>query len=288
MNDFHRQQWSIQVSDGYSISCHHWQPSTTPALCRIMILHGIQSHAGWYAHLAENLVQHGIEVLMPDRRGSGANPIDRGHAASTHRLIDDLSEINVAWNLRSDNPQLPFLGGISWGGKLAAIAVSKLPETFAGLALIAPGLFASVRPPVITQFKIAVSALLCPKKRFDIPLADASLFTSQPHWQTFIETDPVTLHQATARFFIVSRILDLRLRRIKKSLSLPILLQTAGADRIVNNKKIITYISSLPSLEKSLIDYPGAHHTLEFEPEPVVTQYAIDLKNWLLRHTGKS
>ena len=287
MKDITYHQWVFQASDGYPITCHHWLPCHTPANTRIMILHGIQSHAGWYRHLAEILAEHGVEVLMPDRRGSGANLTERGHAANGNRLIDDLLEITNNWSLRSKSHSKPFLAGISWGGKLAAFTAAKKPETFAGLALIAPGLFARVRPPITTQLRIAFAALFSPRKLFEIPLADASLFTSQPEWQSFINTDLSTLHKATARFFIVSRLFDLRLRRIRKSLKLPILLQIAASDRIVNNDKIIHYVNSLPSSEKKLIKYLDAHHTLEFEPEPVASQYAIDLKNWLLQVSGK-
>lgn len=282
MPDFQRSGWELPASDGYRLACHQWQPQGMKPVARVVILHGIQSHAGWYVHLAETLARHGVDVLMPDRRGSGANTIARGHAANGARLLTDLAETVKAWNHRDQTSQKPFLAGISWGGKLATIAVARQPQSYAALALIAPGLFARVRPALPTQLRIAVAALFRPRKLFNIPLADASLFTAQPHWQQFIDTDPATLHQATARFFIVSRAFDMRLRRAARHVNLPVFLQTAGLDRIVNNARIQAYFQSLPSADKTLIDYPEAHHTLEFEPEPVATGYALDLKNWLL------
>ncbi|MFM7318622.1 MAG: alpha/beta fold hydrolase [bacterium] len=288
MPDFLSSGWDVAASDGYRLACHQWLPQADSAVARVIILHGIQSHAGWYVHLAETLARQGVAVLMPDRRGSGANAADRGHSASSARLLADLAEIVKSWNLRDETTQKPFLAGISWGGKLATIAVARQPQTFAGLALIAPGLFARVRPALPTQLRIALAALFRPRKLFDIPLADASLFTAQPHWQQFIDTDPATLHQATARFFIVSRAFDVQLRRAARRINLPVLLQTSGHDRIVNNARIQAYFQRLPSADKTLIDYPQAHHTLEFEPDPVATDYALDLKNWLIARAAQA
>lgn len=282
MTEPQRDQFTVTASDGYPITCHRWRPAGLQARQRVIVLHGIQSHAGWYVHLAEVLAGQGLEVLMPDRRGSGSNLQARGHAASSRRLVLDINEILNHWNQVSSSQSPPALAGISWGGKLAALAVAQSPNSFSGLALIAPGLFARVRPPLGTQLAIAVSALVRPKKLFDIPLSDPSLFTADPARQEFIATDPTTLHQATARFFIVSRSIDFRLRSIRRKLIKPILLQLAGLDRIVNNDKIRHYVEQSPAPAKTVIHYPQAHHTLEFEPGLVAEQYAQDIAHWAL------
>lgn len=280
MRNFDQDQFTVNASDGYPIICHRWRPAGGEPVGRVMVLHGIQSHAGWYTHLAETLGQEGLEVVMPDRRGSGANLPDRGHAASSRRLVEDLKEISSCWNSLSPCTKPPALAGISWGGKLASVVVTKLPGTFSGLALVAPGLFAKVRPPVKTQLAIAVCALLKPKKQFEIPLSDPALFTENPEKQQFIATDPRTLHHATARFFIVSRSMDMQLRRVRRKLNLPVLLQIASEDRIVSNELIRAYVLGCPATTTKIFSYDNAHHTLEFEPEPVATRYALDLAQW--------
>ncbi len=276
-----RESFIATVSDGYEIACHNWRPSQNDSTSRVIVLHGIQSHAGWYEQLGRILASQGIDVLMPDRRGSGSNLKDRGHASKSGRLMADLTEIQHTWNHRTGNDRPPVLAGISWGGKLAAMAVAHSPDHYSGLALVAPGLFAKVRPPLKTQIGIAISALLRPKQPFDIPLSDPALFTANPERQIFIASDPATLHQATARFFIVSRAMDLRLNRVRKRLTLPIFLQMAGLDRIVNNEKIQRFVAKAPASSKSIANYPNAHHTLEFEQGPVTERYALDLAGWI-------
>src|SRR6478735_5183019 len=79
------------ASDGYSIQVAVWPAQGTPR-GRVVVLHGVQSHGGWYHRLGRSLAQAGYEAHFPDRRGSGANREDRGHAPSARRLIDDLAE----------------------------------------------------------------------------------------------------------------------------------------------------------------------------------------------------
>ncbi len=53
----------------------------------------------------------------------------------------------------------------------------------------------------------------------------------------------------------------------------------AGQDRIVDNTRTLEYFDRIAGREKTLISYPEAHHTLEFEPDPA--RYADDLIGWL-------
>lgn len=282
MPDWIEEVRTITASDGYPLHCRFWRPTKTDAAARILILHGIQSHAGWYESLGRTLAEHGIETAMPDRRGSGANANDRGHTRSPGQLLDDIDAVHRSWReLSGEAAFAPFLGGISWGGKLAVASAATRPGQWSGLALIAPGLFAKVRPPFPMQMRIALAALIRPRKKFPIPLADPALFTADLHWQKFIATDATTLHEASARFFVTSRIFDLRLRRYARRIGCPVLLQLAGADRIVNNDRTRDYVTSLKPPKSTILEYPGAHHTLEFEAGGVARRYAEDLASWI-------
>src|SRR5437764_7353749 len=106
-------------SDGYPIHVASW-PTAGPPRGRVVVLHGVQSHGGWYQRLGRTLAEAGYEAHFPDRRGSGANRADRGHAPSAGRLLADVAE----WlaTLRGRDAATPIaLAGISWGGKLAVI-----------------------------------------------------------------------------------------------------------------------------------------------------------------------
>jgi alpha-beta hydrolase superfamily lysophospholipase len=267
------------ASDGYAIHVAVWPaPAALPLQGRVVVIHGVQSHSGWYHRLGRTLAEAGYEAHFPDRRGSGANRADRGHAPSAARLIADLAECLKA--LRDRHPALPLaLAGISWGGKLAVITAAAHPELVDALALICPGLQPRVGVTIGERLRIAWAYLTNRYKTFPIPLSDPALFTANPEGQEFIAADRFALHAGTAGLLAASCFIDIRLRRARKHVHQPVLLMLAGKDRIVDNVRTRTVVDAMPSTEKTIIEYPEAHHTLEFEPDPA--RYARDLITWL-------
>jgi acylglycerol lipase len=265
------------ASDGYPIHVASW-PAVGATKARVVVLHGVQSHGGWYHNLGRTLSEGGYEVHFPDRRGSGANRVDRGHTPSTSRLLKDVSEY-LAF-LKARDPTLPIaLAGISWGGKLAVITAGRKPDLVDALALICPGLHPRVGVSRAERWQIALAYFIQPRKTFPIPLSDPALFTDSQAGQEFIANDPLGLRAATARLLAASAIIDRLVKRIPPRVHQPSLLMLAGQDRIVDNARTEDYFKQLASDRCQTIDYPEGHHTLEFDPDP--SRYALDLIAWL-------
>jgi alpha-beta hydrolase superfamily lysophospholipase len=274
------------ASDGYPTHVLIW-PAEGSVRGRVVVLHGVQSHGGWYHGFGSRLAVYGFEAHFPDRRGSGANTRDRGHAPSARRLVEDVAEL--LRSLRDADPESPLvLAGISWGGKTAILTAAKHPELVDGLALICPGLQPRVGVSLGERLRIALAVVTNPRKRFPIPLSDPALFTANPVAQAFIASDPLGLRQATAALLAASTVIDLRVKRAAAKVREPALLMLAGQDRIVDNARTLAYFRSLASPDKQVIEYPEAHHTLEFEPEPFPARYAGDFCEWLDRHVISS
>jgi alpha-beta hydrolase superfamily lysophospholipase len=274
---------SFVASDGYPLHVAVW-PAATPVRGQVVVVHGVQSHSGWYQRLGQTLASSGYLAVFPDRRGSGANPKDRGHTRSAGRLILDL----VEWlrTLRQENPCLPTaLVGISWGAKLVAIVAGRHPELVDAIALICPGLHPRVGVSHQERLQIAWAFLTNPRKTFPIPLSDPALFTANPEGQAFIAADPLGLREGTAGLLAASFIIDRLVSRSPRRIRQPALLMLAGQDRIVDNARTLEYFRKLAAADRQVIDYPQGHHTLEFEPDP--TRYALDLIAWLDRHLVK-
>jgi alpha-beta hydrolase superfamily lysophospholipase len=269
-----------QASDGYPIHVAVWPAEGAPK-GHVVILHGVQSHGGWYHGLGRTLAGAGYDVSFPDRRGSGANRHDRGHTPSARRLIDDIAEL--LRSIRARREDLPInLAGISWGGKTAVITAARHPELVDLLALICPGLQPRVRVSFWERLSIAAAFLSNRRKTFPIPLSDPALFTANPDGQRFIAADPLGLHAGTAGLLAASTFIDRSVKRSLGRVSQPVLLMLAGHDRIVDNGKTLAQFERLASTDKRVIEYPVAHHTLEFEPDP--SRYALDLAAWLDAH----
>ncbi len=52
----------------------------------------------------------------------------------------------------------------------------------------------------------------------------------------------------------------------------------AGRDGIIDNRPTLNLIERFAG-PKEIVEYPEAHHTLEFEPDP--ERHVTDLLNWL-------
>lgn len=267
------------AGDGYRWRYRHFAPNGSPR-ARVVCIHGIQSHGGWYEHSCDQLRNAGFEVAFLDRRGSGLNENSRGDARSFRRLLDDIAEF-----LRSSKSPT-FLVAISWGGKLAAALQRRHPGLVSGLALICPGFCARVKPSLKQRLSIAFARLTKPSKLFPIPLNDPELFTAAPSRQEFIRTDPVGLRQATARFLVESVRLDGYLRVVSPYVTVPTLVLLAELDRIIDNSRTRRFVERFAATDKTIIEYPGAHHTLEFEPDP--DRFIGDLRRWLELHLEQS
>jgi alpha-beta hydrolase superfamily lysophospholipase len=268
------------AGDGYRWRYRRYLPSGG-ARAQVVCIHGIQSHGGWYVHSCTRLSQAGFAVSFLDRRGSGLNQEQRGDTPGFRRMLDDVAEYLHA--IREETPgKRVFLLAISWGGKLAVALQRRHPGLVDGMVLLCPGFFARVRPSLGQRLAIVWSRLVRPRRLFPIPLNDPELFTATPRWLGFLRDDPLTLRRASARFLIESVRLDGYLRFCRKYVRDPLLLLLAERDRIIDNGRTRRFVENLPVADKQIIEYAGAHHTLEFEPAP--ERFIQDVTHWLERH----
>ena len=81
---------TLRLSDGYETHVRWWRPPNPRGA--VLYFHGIQSHGGWYETSGGRLADAGFNVLMPDRRGSGLNRAQRGHAVSDQQIVEDATD----------------------------------------------------------------------------------------------------------------------------------------------------------------------------------------------------
>jgi alpha-beta hydrolase superfamily lysophospholipase len=164
---------------------------------------------------------------------------------------------------------------------------ARYPELVDAVALICPGLTPRVGVSLRERLGIAAAVLTGRAARvtYPIPLADPALFTADAEAQEFIANDPLSLRRGTAGLLASSFFLDRMVRRAVRRVRQPALLMLAGQDRIVDNARTRATFKLLASPSKRIIEYPEAHHTLEFEPDP--SRYARDLIAWLDETLGR-
>lgn len=274
---------TITLSDGYPAYGRYWSPSITRGA--VLYHHGIQSHCGWYECSPPRLMEAGFAVLQVDRRGSGRNHRDRGHADSADQLITDALTARDELARRSGHDDYHIVG-VSWGGKLAVATYLQEPAGIRSLSLVTPGLFPQLGVSKSEMAKIGFAMLYEPHKRFDIPLNEAELFTVDPAWQTFFRTDELTLRACSAGFYLASRRMDKPISKLAQAAPVPIHLLLATDERIIDNEKTSQFIRDLHWPDCRFTTYQGARHSLEFELDPEI--YFRDLVAFIEQVDGEA
>ena len=263
-------EFNLTATDGRPLELWRDRPLGTP-VGSVLMLHGIQSHAGWYESSRKALALAGWDTAMLDRRGSGRQTEGRGDTPSWRQLVRDVS---VALDALPTRPRV--VAGISWGAKLA-LAVARLhPDKVDGVALLAPGICPLIQVPFLKRLQILLARLVSPRLLFDIPLNNPNMFTNNPHWLEYLRNDSLGLHQATARFLVESVLLDnwLMWGRWKQ----PFLVQLAGQEKIIDNRLTRHWVRRRASGPLRIFEYPRAFHTLEFEEKD---SWRSDFIEWL-------
>lgn len=274
--------------DGYEFRYRRWK-ALQPELGKVVALHGIQSHSGWYDYSSCILAEAGFDVHFLDRRGTGMNWADRGHADDADQLVDDvvqyLGSVRSKQNGEAGRRPITLLG-ISWGGKLAVAVAARRPDLVDGLVLLYPGIKSHIRPSWFQRGLLNLGmAAGKERQQVPIPLHDPVLFTSDPKWQKYIQNDELALREATVGFFAANSTLDRRLDGIAANIRCPILMMLAGRDQIIDNFATKRYMERITRSRKTIITWEDAAHTLEFEPNR--EEIFIRLADWLTDESNR-
>jgi alpha-beta hydrolase superfamily lysophospholipase len=114
--------------------------------------------------------------------------------------------------------------------------------------------------------------------RLPIPLTP-ELYTANPPYRDFIRADPLRLLEATTRFFWETARLDRRRRTATARLELPVLLLQGENDEMMDVPATRRWFAGLAGDHNTYRAYPGAGHTLDFEPDRA--PYLGDMLGWL-------
>ena len=269
---------TYQAADATPLPMRVWLPQRPRAA--VVYLHGIQSHSGWYETSSRFLADAGVAVYQLERRGSGSDRAhERGHVDRAETWLADVAA--AARLVCGETGLAPVhLLGVSWGGKLALACAAHRPDLYRSLILAAPGIVPRVDPTLAVKVRVAQSLVAGrPLRRYPIPLQDPLLFTENPDRVRFIASDGLSLHEVTARFMYESRRLDGLVREAARVVTRPTFLALAEKDRIIENAATRALVEAMPCSRRRVIVYPGASHTLEFEPDPAA--YFRDLAGWI-------
>lgn len=269
-------EFVLRAADGTPLQCACW-PASQPRAA-LLLAHGVASHLRWYAPLAEALADTGITVLIADRRGCGRSGGRRGDAPSTAVLLDDMRLAAAALRERTSGvPQ--HVGGVSLGALLAAAALLEEPAAWSSLVLITPALQLATPLTRWQQLQLTVAGAITPTLSFRMPYGSNAIARTAD-WQAALDADPLRITRITARFGRITQRLQSNLLLRASEVHAPILLQLAGADRVVDNATSHNFYSHCSSTIRRVETYDDAPHGL---PLSVARgRLEAQLSNWML------
>ena len=242
----------------------------------VVMVHGLQSHSGWFLQSARHVAELGLPVHAFDRCGSGLSAADPELGA---RLDGWLAEVDVVAQqaLAGTRFDAVHLVGHCFGAIVALLyAALHRPARVASLVLATPALY--TRSDLSRRDKVRVlwSVLRRRPLRVPVPLS-AEQFSELAPFVELVRDDPLALHTVPARLLYEVRRARGRLVEAAGALRVPLLVAMAGDDLICDNprnRRLLEHVTS----RKEIREYPGARHILEFSGQR--DAFLSDLAAW--------
>lgn len=272
---------TFHSDDGLLIYYRHRPAEDESA--RMVIAHGLGEHSGRYSHVIDRCLRKGISVWALDHRGHGRSEGKRGHIDSMGQYIDDLKKmVHIARTSMPAGMKFLLLGH-SMGGLMVLNFVQTYPDLADGVIASSPGLHPGMKVPVVKGSVAKILSRILPSLSFDNEL-DSSFLSHDALVVSDYDNDPLVHRSITARWFTEFLAAMELTRRYAADIQIPVLLQVAGDDRLVDAGASRHFYNSLTVKDKTLFFYDTLYHEIYNETDDDRKQVFKDLESWLDDH----
>jgi acylglycerol lipase len=269
----------FEASDGTKLFRQSWHPEREPKAA-LVIQHGLKSHGGDYAALAQSLTERGFAVYAADMRGHGRSEGPRALLDDFDQLVRDLHETVRQARSEVPEPAPLFLMGHSVGGALSTLYAERQGALLDGLIVLAPALRLD-RPALAAAGTPVMGALFPSAPLVDIP--DEWFSRRQTRRTEMAESDLVYHAPGPARTgaALLEALEEVWARA--DSIRVPLLAMHGTADLATDPRGSVELVERARSNDKRVFLYRGLYHDLLHEPERA--QVAEDIALWLESHS---
>ncbi|MBX9695272.1 MAG: lysophospholipase [Cyanobacteria bacterium] len=255
------------------ITAREWG-SRKDATAGILLVHGLGAHSGWFEPLGSRLAKLGYYALSHDLAGFGRRR-DQGFR-SRAQWIDDLTTA-YCYLRQVITPRPMFVIGNSMGSVVAIRAANRLwPQ---GIGIFSPGLAGN--PDTYTTpyiMKALGTYFVSPNIELELPYTVDDITQNLDARET-LKGDPDRRFSISARMGIELLKLTMDAQSLVRDIHCPLLLATAGVDRIVDNRVTERFIERVSAPDKRILHYPNAWHDMIFEP--VIDELTAEVHDWI-------
>ena len=247
----------------------HWSGAASP-WATVLIVHGAGEHSARYDHVANQMVEAGLDVHSFDWVGHGGSGGRRWYIDLYGTYHNDLAERVTASRVAG----IPLvLYGHSMGGLISlgyCLTRSELPDL---LVVTSPWL--ETVAPALLKMAVPLVAKIAPRLRLDGGLKGEQLARDPAVGEAYF-SDPMVETKTTAAWAAASLREQARVRAGLGGLPIPVFVVHGGSDSIAPPQASAP-IGGSPDAERRL--YPSLQHETHNEPEgPEVVAAIIE---WL-------
>lgn len=269
--------WRVE-SRGVSAYGYAWRAASPVAA--VVLVHGLQSHAQWFAEAAEELVDQRISVYALDRCGSGSSPGVRGDIERFGLWLDEISAtVDLA---RREQPAPVHLVGHCFGANLALGYCLTSPGRTRSLVMLTPGLYIKPDYSFPEKVRILTTGVLRGSTRFRVPQED-ELFTRDPEVLAWIKSDTLGARSVTSRCLLEINRMGRWLRREVGAVQAPVLVLEASQDRIADNRRSRELMETKLGPRCHWVTFEAEHFLLA---EPCRDQVVAAMVDWFKREVA--
>jgi alpha-beta hydrolase superfamily lysophospholipase len=247
----------IASADGRMLHMTTWLPEDAPRAV-VIIVHGFNSHSGYYPWVAERLTASGLAVYTFDLRGRGKSEGERYFIESFQEYQDDVhAVVSLA---RSREAGLPiYLLGHSAGGVISSVYALEHQHEIAGLVCESFA-FRVFAPDIALTVLKGLSHLVPHTHVLRLNIDD---FSRDPAVVAAMKADPEVGNEVQPTLTVAEMVrADERLERDFGLFRLPVLILHGDADKVTRPEGSRQFYAAAGSADKTLKMYEGHAHDL--------------------------
>lgn len=249
----------------------------------LVMLHGLQSHSGWFVQSQTFLAGLGIPVYAMDRRGSGSSAGEAGDCRDFREMSRDIRSV-VQWvRERHEVPKVHVFGHC-FGTIPGTLFAVDHPELVASLIQASSGIHTRVDLPFGRKLELAWSKASRRQVRIPIPLRP-EMFSDLDECVQFIQKDETKLRTATGSLYLEVMRSRRHIHQLRHRLTMPLFMANAGDDPICDTDANERLFWSLPARRKLMVRYDRSRHVIEFSEHR--DDFFRDLSWWMERFGGE-
>jgi alpha-beta hydrolase superfamily lysophospholipase len=262
---------------GLKIFTRAWRPERTPRAV-VVIVHGFNSHSGYYQWVAEQFVNNGLAVYALDLRGRGQSDGERFYVEKFADYVDDVATfVTMA---KAKEPGLPvFVLGHSAGGVVSCVYTLEHQADISGL--ICESFAHEVPAP---DFALAVlKGLSHVAPHAHVLKLNNEDFSRDPKVVEIMNNDPLIANEVQPTQTIAEMVrADERLKKEFPLITLPVFILHGTLDKATKPSGSQRFYDMAGSADKTLKLYEGHYHDLlnDIDKEIVMA----DIQQWINKH----